>query len=237
MKIGYIILIFAVVIGSFFGLQDCVHEHYLESEQKTFNPLSYIFARSEWSSFSKNDKMQIDEYQFSVKKLKLMQNCQDNIKQLYKNWYALRDTVNAFVPKREIVYVKRIALSPDMVMMSPSTYQEHYAGNHISASGQGADKERIHIFYLSDGKIIKATARTNSEWLAVSVGQKVEKSQVMKIKKAGSYGIQWYPLDSKVAYERYRRYVEKRYTRDAITWHAPTMETVVDVNYKPIFFN
>lgn len=218
MRILYIILSFAVVIGSFFGFREDVHSLYIESEQKTFNPLSYVFARSEWSSFSKNDKKQIAEYQFSVRKLKLMQSCQDNIKQLSGDWFALRDKVKAFVPKREIVYVKRIALSPDLVMMSPSAYQEHYAGNRITASGQGADRERIHVFYLSDGKIIKATARTNSEWLAVSVGQKVEKSQVMKITKIGSYEIQWYP-------------------QNYCYWRAPTMETTIDVTYKPIFFN
>lgn len=32
----------------------------------------------------------------------------------------------AFKPTVETVYVKRIAISPDMIMMSPTTYRERF---------------------------------------------------------------------------------------------------------------
>ncbi len=242
MKIWYIILIFAGVIGGFFGIRDVMKARYLQEEAITLNPVSYVFMSSEWQGLvEKTNKWGddyivnrcLDDYMLSAEKLKKAQETREDINLFADSWGEHREKVQAFKPTTETVYVKRIAISPDMVMVSPTTYRERYSGNRVDASGRGADKERLHLFYLSDGKIIKASARTNSEWLAVSEGQKVKKTRHMLLKSAGTYPIEFISSGAKIVPYSNRRHI----FIDTKRWYAPQMYEEIETEYTPIFFN
>lgn len=241
MKNWYIILIFTGVIGGFFGIRDAMKAHYLQKETITFNPVSYIFMPKEWQELVKKPNKWSDDfaingclknYIFSSGKLSIAEKSHERIKLFEGSWVDHRAKVQAFKPTTEIVYVKRIAISPDMVMMSPATYHERYSGNRSEASGRGADKERLHLFYLSDGEIIKASARTNSEWLAVSMGQKIKKTQRMFLSFDGCYSIEC--LSSQTRF-RYARGIDGWVETGC--WRAPYICEEIKTEYTPIFFN
>lgn len=49
MKIKYIILIFAIVFGSFFCFRDCVRQAHLKSDELKLTPISYVFTKDIWT--------------------------------------------------------------------------------------------------------------------------------------------------------------------------------------------
>jgi len=236
MKIFHIILIFALVILGFFGLRGCMTQYYLETEHTSLNPVSYVFTQPKWKALHESDNRWDVDYQFSAEKLEAIQKRSVEIDAFAKEWNILRDSVKRIAPRKEIVRVKRIAVSPDLVMMAPSYYRERYSGNRVEASGRGADKERIHVFYLSDGEIIQASARTNSEWLAVSVGDKVEKTQTSELSAGGTRSITWYPVDSKLSVD-WGTYSHTRsvYYPVMTLWKIPVMEITSNTRYRPLF--
>ena len=69
MKIKYIILIFAIVFGSFFCFRDCVRQAHLKSDELKLTPISYVFTKDIWTQLDTMSYGWAKDYAFAEVKL------------------------------------------------------------------------------------------------------------------------------------------------------------------------
>lgn len=198
MKIKYIILIFAIVFGSFFCFRGCIKQSYLQSGKVELTPVSYVFTKDSWQSFNTLSSDWIINYEFAGIKLKGFQDRRNWVKNFTDNMASLQDSLQNIPQKTEIVYVRQIVSF--YTMNSPEYWETTYSGNTEKTIGHGAENELFNVIRLSDGKIIKASTLQNSEWLGVQSGERVLKTTSTKLKTDEEGQVLWYPLDSKATH-------------------------------------
>ncbi len=230
MKIRYIILIFAIVFGSFFCFRDCIKQYYLQSEKMELTPISYVFTKDAWKSFNSSSSAWITDYEFTEIKLKDFQERRNWVKNFTDNMTNLQDSLQNISPKTEIVYVRQIVSF--YTMNSPEHQETIYRGNKEKSIGRGAMNELFNLIRLSDGKIIKASTHQNSEWLGVQSGEKVLKTTAVKLKAKKEGKVSWYPLDSQII--RHWRNVTSFPSKDYWNvFHELKLENTIE--YKPLY--
>ncbi len=195
MKIKYIILIFAIVFGSFFCFRDCVRQAHLKSDELKLTPISYVFTKDIWTQLDTMSYGWAKDYAFAEVKLQKFKERRDWVKGFTDKLTKYQDSLQSLHPRTQIVRVKQIASS--YIMNAPAHWNASYDGNKETSNGKGATNELFSVIRLSDGKIIKASPSQNSEWLGVQPGEKILKTTTVKLKTDKKGRLYWYSLDSK----------------------------------------
>ncbi len=236
MKYLHIILAIALAFGCFFGFRETIGQKYRESETFELNPINYIFVKSDLEDFSAQELLL--QCSFAEEKKQKLQSRLDWQKQIAEQWLALEDSLKKSPEKREIVYVQRIAASH--IMMAPAYYKKNYAGNIISEEGKGAEKEKFCVIYLSDGKIIKASTKSNTAFMGIQIGEKVLKTTRKKLRTGKTGDIFWFDCRAKLNISK----VEYSYIGDKYHVQYPQkygvhvplfLKLETETTYEPLF--
>lgn len=155
----------------------------------------------EIKDFNLNYYKWVTDYEFEKNKLEKLQNANLLRKKTAHCWNIYKDTTRNVVEKKEIVRILRMASSS--VMNSPAFYTKNYDGNTITEKGRGAENEDFIVFYLSDGKIIKSSPKTNPEWMGTMVGEKVLKITGKKLSADRFETKKYYPLQNQMIGNKY----------------------------------
>lgn len=152
--------------------------------------LIMILSRSLTSCIDENDPVIKDFdanyfkwvrlYEGERKRFEVAKETTLSIQQSETLWSSYQDSTRNVILKKEIIYIRRMASAS--VMNSPTTYEKNYYGSVITENGRGAENEDFTVFALSDGTIIKASPKVNSEWLGTTVGEKVLKITGKRLK-------------------------------------------------------
>jgi len=99
--------------------------------------------------------------------------------EVFSRYLKFKASADSVKPKKEIVYVERVASC--YIMNDPAFYKRQMNGSVITEKGKGSENEEVYVVRLSDGKIIKANLKTNSQWMGVKVGEKVQRVRGKRI--------------------------------------------------------
>jgi len=168
MKKTHILLIFAIIFGGY------IAAYYLISYQSLkVNIWNFPFINKEYVLSVQQTNNNYSKFSGeTTKKNEDINEC--NRQAVLLTEYTSAHEQIAKSPKfQEIVYVER--MSSAYIMNNPAFYNRNIANNTIKETGKGADNEDITVIRLSDGHIIKASPRSNAQWLGVRVGEKVKK--------------------------------------------------------------